>query len=302
MPRATTILKDFSFVGGAVRDHKRAYLLAVQDDLAEKREPHGAFFTWVDGRWGQENVQWAAVSLCVARTPKHQMIAVGEYGDVLVAGSGELYHEEIKVGRLLPETRGTLRCVRAIDGIPYAAGMDRQVYRRVGPKKWMCIDASMRPKPGSRRVVGFESIDGFSEQDIYAVGWDGCIWHYNGVTWKEIESPTNLILAAVCCAGDGWVYASGQEGILLRGRDQRWEVLQHGHSQNLTSIAWYGGELFVSSEQLVYTLAKHKLKPATFGKDIPGTAYHLHSADGVLWSIGAKDIMAFNGRRWSRIA
>jgi hypothetical protein len=38
------------------------------------------------------------------------------------------------------------------------------------------------------------------------------------------------------------------------------------------------------------------------GNDQPDPAYHLCSADSVLWSIGTKDIMAFEGSDWSRMA
>jgi hypothetical protein len=301
MPKETDITDDFSFIDGALRSRDRAYLLTVKDELAEKKEPYGLFFTWTAGKWGQQNVKWAAVSLCVARTPKEQMVSIGEWGDVMVLGSGEMGEEEIKDGEQYPEERGTMRCVRAIEGVPYAAGLHRQVYRREGKKKWKCIDASMRPKD-SEDVVGFESIDGFSEKDIYAVGWDGCIWHYNGKKWREIDSPTNLILTNVCCAPDGVVYACGQEGVLLRGRDDKWELLDHGKKQNFFGLAWYRNELYVASDMVVFTLKKNKLKPVQFEDDLPETAYRLSAADGVLWSVGAKDVLAFDGKKWTRIA
>ncbi len=37
------------------------------------------------------------------------------------------------------------------------------------------------------------------------------------------------------------------------------------------------------------------------GEDIPATCYHLSAADGLLWSIGAHDVMEFDGKRWTKI-
>ncbi len=35
----------------------------------------------------------------------------------------------------------------------------------------------------SIQIWGFDDLDGFSEQDMYAVGGAGDVWHYNGEIW-----------------------------------------------------------------------------------------------------------------------
>jgi len=57
--------------------------------------------------------------------------------------------------------------------------MDRQVYRREDVNKWVCLDATMRPGKDAG-VVGFESVTGFSAKDVYAAGWGGEIWRFDG--------------------------------------------------------------------------------------------------------------------------
>ena len=37
------------------------------------------------------------------------------------------------------------------------------------------------------------------------------------------------------------------------------------------------------------------------GEDFPRTCFKLTSAEGVMWSIGAQDLMKFDGKAWSRV-
>jgi hypothetical protein len=230
------------------------------------------------------------------------MIAVGEHGDVAVLGSGERYEEKIFTKTDSPEKRGPIREVREIGGKAYAVGMDRQVYRRDGRSSWVCVDGNMRKAPATDVVFGFESIHGFSEQDMYAVGWQGEMWRYDGKAWKEIASPTNLLLTRVFCAPGGTVYACGQRGMLLRGSKSIWEVVEHRSTQeDLWDLQWFEGKLYLSTTSLVYTLENDALVPVAMGDEVPEACYHLDAADGIMWSIGRKDIIQFDGKSWTRI-
>jgi hypothetical protein len=62
----------------------------------------------------------------------------------------------------------------------------------------------------------------------------------------------------------------------------------------------FAGQLYVSSTHFVYRLEGDTLKPVDFGDDAPRTCYHLSAADGIMWSIGPKDVMEFDGSSWKR--
>ena len=292
----------FSFTTGVVRYKDLFYLIATEDKLARKQTPHASILTWDQGQWGQGDVEWTAVSVCAVKYPQEQMVAVGETGEAQVCGSGEEHDEEIRDGVVKPDDRGDLRFVRSIGGHAYATGMDRQVYRRQGRDEWVCIDESMRPAKDDESLVGFNGIDGVSEKEIFAVGFQGAIWHYNGRTWKELQSPTNIVLSSVCCAGDGNVYACGRRGTLLRGDRRRWEVIDHGKSnEDFWGLAWYQNKLYVSSLRRVLTLEKgDRLRMVDMDEPVT-SAYHLSAQDGVLLSIGPKDVMLNDGAKWIRI-
>lgn len=295
---------QFSFVTGAVRYADLAYLALVSDKQAKDRVPHSFFTVWDAGTWRGDSkaIPWDTVSMCICKHPLEQCLALGPYGQVRCMGSGDVHDEQIGSGIDSPRSRGPLRAIRSIGGKAYAVGMNRQVYRRDDANAWTSADRGTRPLAEDKKVVGFESVGGFSEAEIYAAGWDGAIWRYDGTQWFEIDSPTNLILTSVCCAGDGNVYLAGQMGTLIRGRNQSWDVVEHeGTLAEIWGLAWFRDQLYLSTSKAVYVLVNDRLVPVDFGDDIPPTCFHLTATDQALWSIGAKDVMAFDGNRWVRI-
>jgi hypothetical protein len=295
--------EKFSFVTGAVRSKVFAYVVLSDDELNEMKYPHSGFVVWDAGKWGDGGrTNWWLAGVSVSRRPRVQMCAVGTQGGVLLLGSGDRHEEQIAPEGQAPRDRGPLRGVRTIGERVYVVGMNRQAYRRDGDSAWVSIDQGARPQPGSGQVVGFEAVDGFAEDEIYAVGWEGEIWRYDARIWTAIASPTNVVLTNLCCGGDGMAYASGRNGLLLRGRDNRWEVIeQQNIIDDIWGLAWYGGQLYLATTNALYTLEGDTLNLVDLGDDPPKTCYHLSAADGVLWSIGPKDVMAFDGATWVRI-
>jgi hypothetical protein len=291
---------DLSFIQGAVRYKDLVYVCVCDDELLEEKTPHSSYTAYDRGDWTDAgDRKWHTVSMSVVKQPKEQMIALGEYGKAWFYGNKDQHEEVIKDAKQSAKERGSLRVVRAIDGVAYAAGMDRQVWRRDGANLWTCIDATMRPGP-REDVVGFEGIDGFSSKDIYAGGWNGEIRHWDGKKWKEVDSPTNAILTNLVC-GDAAVYAIGRLGLVVRGRGSRWKILKQDVDEDLWGAAWFKGKLWVASLTQLYTLEKDELVPVEFKDGQPETCKHLSAADGILWSIGRKDLFEYNGKKWTRI-
>lgn len=299
---AKSLVDKYSFRTGALRTRELAYILVIDDKLSEDQLPHTIYCMLNKDKWSQDLVKWSANSSCVVKTPKEQFIAIGEYGNAYILGSGEKLDEVIGKGDNSPKKRGALREVRNIGGKAYVCGMDRQVYRRDATDTWTCVDGDMRHAESADIVFGFESIHGFDEKEIYAVGWFGEIWQYDGKKWVRHESPTNLILTKVFCAPDGNVYICGQRGTLIKGRGSKWEIIaEDSTDHDLWDLQWYSDKLYLSSMRLIYTLEDDELKYVDTGDEIAETCYHLDAADGILWSIGAKDILQFDGHEWKRI-
>src|SRR5438094_183460 len=113
----------FSFSTGAVFSKKRGYLVMTDDKLARDQVAHAFFVHWDNGKWGAVDAKWSSPSVTVVEHPKKQMVAIGELGQAKVAGGGDVHDEIIVDGEIKSEDRGTLRCVRSIEGKAYAAGM-----------------------------------------------------------------------------------------------------------------------------------------------------------------------------------
>jgi hypothetical protein len=305
MSDQSSYLADCSITTGAVRLADLAYILCTRDALVEQDIPNTRFFRRYQGRWGGQEVRWLACSATIVRQPDERVLMLGVTAEVWAAGGGLSAEEPpVRQGTIDPRNRGPMteiRCIAA--GRAYVVGTNRQAYRRDAPGRWVCIDQTAQ-SPGQDPInTGFKSIDGFSEEEIYAVGWGGEIWQYDGATWTQHASPTNVALQKIRCADDGTAYVCGQAGMLLRGRGTTWQPILHdATTEDLWGMEWFDGRLFVSSTHFIYELKDGTLARIDFGRgDYPRTCYHLSAADGIMWSIGAKDIFEFDGTTWTRI-
>ena len=96
------------------------------------------------------------------------------------------------------------------------------------------------------------------------------------------------------------VFISAVKVVFSSNANLHWQVIQGGDF-GIWGLTWFGDKLYLSTRASVYFLEDDKLKPVEMGDDKPSTCYHLSSADGVMWSIGPKDVMSFDGKTWSRI-
>ncbi|WP_033062520.1 hypothetical protein [Pseudomonas sp. CFII68] len=299
--------KDPRFSGlsistGVVRYSDLSYLIITHDAAISEGYIDSILYTLDRGTWYAGTVPWLACSGTVCHRPVERYLMLGTDGSVEASGGGTKTEEAIASCGVDPRKRGPLREIRGIaKGRAYAVGTCRQAYVRDGEDQWRCIDQSAQVGDTPITDTSFESIDGFSEQEIYTVGWEGEIWKYDGSVFTQQNSPTNLALYKVRCAPDGFAYACGQLGTLLRGRNDQWEVIDHESTrEDLWGMEYFDGQLYVSSTHFVYRLEGDTLKPVDFGDDAPRACYHLSAADGIMWSISPKDVMEFDGSNWKR--
>ena len=185
----------------------------------------------------------------------------------------------------------------------YVCGMSRSVHKCLDRNRWVRIDHDVRDT--SDAIKGFRSIDGFAEDDIYAAGWGGEIWHYNGNRWRQIDSPTNVTLNKLICAKDGKVYIAGDAGFLLVGRDESWNIYTIPHEKDdLYAVAYFKNEVYVSGTDRLYILKGNRLKPVKIQSKQPieygpNQAFGMLAAtDEVMWCGGNKCLMFTHDGHW----
>ncbi|MEQ1622115.1 MAG: hypothetical protein ABL919_11960 [Methylococcales bacterium] len=299
---------DFgSFVQGIPINANSGYVILSIDELSVAQVPHSIILMIRDNNFFELfKVGWLSAGLAILDiNSEHSLIIVSNYGKTLeLIDSNKLegridekFTAENKINK-----RGPLRCIRTIGQHVYAVGGDRQCYRRDSSNIWIDIASSCRPPIEDNTVYGFESIDGFSEKEIYGVGWRGEIWRFDGERWAKLDSPTNMLLTEICCTGDGFVYIGGIEGLLIRGRNTVWEIVDTGGLINdIWGIRWFKGSLFISDMKGIYTLTDAGIEPIDLELNDLASFYKLNITGDALWSIGEKNIASFEGVHWKQI-
>jgi hypothetical protein len=297
-------LSGYSFLDGQLVNDDIGFLLAIDDSRAEQRVDHGIVLQYHAGQWQLLEQDHKLISCTFAENPTRQLVALAENGFVTALGGGMIVNESVFGGEDEPPSRGPLVEVRAFaGGRAYGVGTCRQAYRRDGPNAWVRVDQTAQSDEIEISDTCFHSIDGFSGKEIYSVGWEGEIWHFDGVAWEQSASPTNCALYKVLCCEDGFVYAVGQSGLLIKGRGNSWEVVEQDETEeDFWGLGWFKGRLYIASLNFIYTFDDKGLSSVDMGDfPIPATCLEFTASDNRLWSIGAKDVVQFDGESWSRI-
>jgi hypothetical protein len=288
---------------GAALHRGLLFLAAVSDLDGLQRNPPSTIFRLTPERGDEFRLPWSVCSVTPCQAPSTQAIAISPSGFVCALDEDGL-HEESMIGadtpHQRPADRGELREVRGIaGGHAYAVGAGGQVYRRDCVGEWVCIDQAARIGTAMRET-NFESIDGFSESDLYAVGSGGEIWHYDTNAWRQLPSPTERTLHSVRCAPDGWVYACGDKGTVVRGRGDQWTLAAESPTDDdLWKLEYFADTVWVASPCTLYTIRGSALTEVAFGPTPPASIVQLSVADGLLWSFGAREIHCFDLTEWS---
>lgn len=290
-----------SFLSGCAVRADLLFFAKELDELFERGTPNSSFFVMKNADWLKydDAVGWPAISMATAKPSgtTRAVVAVGMNGEYW-----ELDYEALKVatGRI-DNAPYPVRAVSAIGDNIYLCGMGRLVLRRQGIGLWTDIGPDA-PLPLDE-AIGFEDIAGFSEHEIYAAGWQGEIWWRDQGQWRQVDSPVSANFNAVTCAPDGNVYIVGDNGAMLRGRREQWEVLDIGRGENLMDVASFGSQVYVVTDFRILRLEDDVLvNDANFvGDDRPATCLYLHRGEDALFSMGPKDLFRMTPAGWERL-
>jgi len=261
----------------------------------------------------QASVPCVAKGFSYLPEPIHKPMMLDQSGRVFVWQTKKpfgLKPEIIDSSENGPQHIGPLEEIRVIDNEAYVVGSGRVVYKHIKNGKWEAIDKGIRSINDD--VAGFFSIDGFTHDELYAAGYDGELFRYDGTQWRQITLPTNMILYRVLCAPDGKTYVSGQNGILFVGRGDDWLEIEHNSfNHTIWGSTWFKGSTYFSTSHGVFKLVDKTLEPVPIllrnGKEAETkrgiSFYRIDADEHSLWSVGPKmAVWTEDGDVWEEVS
>jgi hypothetical protein len=290
-----------TFLGGYSARKGVLGLIAIPDEIGDAE--FCRMYSYNNGQWGRvpQDFDFTCRSITYLSEEKSgykAWWALGKNGEVIEVKGGVASVDDIPgAGLNVPDPYGYMSVIRNIGGELYACGYGRQVYQRRG--QWTSIADPILTRETAR---GFLDMDGSGHDALYAVGYHGEIYFYDGTSWQPDDAPTTEHLTGVRCVGPDDVWVCGRNGVVLHGRYNRWQVI---HDSAFTGNWWcveeFGGRIYLASNTGLAYIDGVSIRPVDVGLDRSITTHRLHACDGLLWSIGVKDILVFDGQTWQEV-
>ena len=171
---------------------------------------------------------------------------------------------------------------------------------------------------------------GTSSNDLYAVGNNGNIAHYDGNYWKKIGSGTAMDLYDIASVDGKNIYISGgdfqnTEGVLLNGDKTGFKILKEGRNINADEVfkpyfAGIGKTIWESNKHTLLfggnLLYQYKFGEIDFVKSFPGNYFkeNVHgeyfgfismvrgnSVNDIILVGEGNTVRHFNGKTWQQL-
>jgi hypothetical protein len=235
------------------------------------------------------------------------IVCMAQLGTIVTLADGQLQEEQVHPTDSGPQRNGRLTALRAIGNDLYVAGMARQVYRRrMAGGLWERADSgvlntSFDPQGG---ITGFLTIDG-CDDEIWAAGFSRELWFRPPTAgWRRIPNPGDRNIRSMRVAPSGELAACGQRGLLMRGRQQVWQVVeQRFHGSDLYQIEFFAGAVFVATGAGIFRLDSWpRSDRASLVPEGDGPYVVLSAGRGALWAFApGRAAVTIDGCRWQSL-
>jgi hypothetical protein len=315
--------------------------LACSPDSDEVGTPFTRLLRYESGVWTTRDLKLHAESLCQYRGPDRRaaLLVMSREGDVMdVDATGRHVLIEHAISDSGSIQSGFFYKLHQVGNSLFACGSAGRNFVKSYGGPWKILDPGLldgeaksanwlleylkNPDLMNNPAVAFElqdrikkesstifwSIAGSDEAQVYLAGerGDGLLRLWDGRIMTVCELPTRKALRDIYIGPDGTVWICGREGLLLKGRDQNFDVVvDHGEQPRFSSMAWFNDRLFVGSSSgpgALFMFDDNKLRPVETGHTMPYADVHtLDEVGGVLWSVGMKGLARFDGKAWETI-
>ena len=197
--------------------------------------------------------------------------------------------------------RGHIARLKALDGYLYACGGGRAIGKRIDKGQWQSFSQLIPDGYDEGNHTSFHDFDGWGENDIYAVGGLGDVWHFNGQDWRHIPFPSNFPTSAVCCGGDGNVYIATYNGFFM-GRDNHWKNIGGiGTDLPIKDMVWYEDQVWCTNDYGLWTITNGQVRRADVPSEVSACAGNLSVGEGVLLLAGLYGAVFKENGEWQTI-
>ncbi len=276
-------------------------VIIVSSHLVEQIDANlSRIFTMKGSKWFFFDLEARISSLCLVERPIRGVYGLGLNGVLHVTRSGQTLTQTERVIPPGPERAklGFVTKIREIAGTLYVCGMSGQIYQR-GASTWVPIDDGVVDPRGAPKALDLYCIDGTSENDIYAVGQQGLVWHRTNKSWNRIN-VTDQNVNWVRCVSPDEVYLACTGGTFFRGHGDHWEDFSVPKmQQSFECVEAFKGRIYLATLSGLYSFDGKKVSPVDTGLNPVPDGNHLHAKDGVLWSFGPNHICFFDGKKWT---
>ena len=299
---------DCTFQFVSVHDNENAFTLAVVDEIIDDAETkgmeppdHSMIFLMAPDGWKHRMIEENMVSACPLLTDERKLnwMVISDVGKSHLLTLPGISITDIDTTDNGPNEYARLTVVKNIQGNIYAAGLARQVYQYKNGN-WARIDKGIFVNREDRtESIGFFDLDG-TEEKIYAVGYKGEIWCYDGAVWKQEKRLTDVVLTQVKVLPNGVIYAAGMAGTILCKDKNGWhKIEQTTTKEDFWGMAYFLDKLYLSNYEGVFVLEGSQLKAVKTQKV---TTAYLDASRDVMWSVGEKHVQfTKDGRSWEVI-
>jgi hypothetical protein len=148
-----------------------------------------------------------------------------------------------------------------------------------------------------------KSVWGSASNDVFAVGSNGVILHYDGATWTKMGTATTANLEAISGSAANNIVAAGITGTFLRYKGTSWLSTGSSSNQNLTGV-WSSpsSESFVVGENgTIQQCDDRDCSPMVSSTILPLNAIWGASSTDIV-AVGANGIILhYDGINWTKM-
>jgi hypothetical protein len=286
-----------SFFAGSVGVARSLAVIAQAEADGQPQDDWRLGF-WRDGEWRQEiTVEFKPVAIAPVPEREDAWVVLGTHGEILWIdqATGQHTQRREEVGS---SSQAGFTALAWLGNTLAAAQMGRRAFGFSG-SGWHSLGAGLQANLKGE-TAGFLGMVASSE-DLFACGWRGEIWRLHAGNWIEEDSPTSSILTAATATAEGEVFICGRLGTILRGRPNRWVVVDHQQTEeDFWSLTLFRGDVYVSSLRGIYQLQGDELNPVD--DDTPDAShYRLSANDEIMLSIGNRTLLVTDGKQWTQI-